>query len=178
MKIYVSGGCKNGKSMFAQKLAQNMSLDQGVPLYYVATMRPVDDEDLARIARHIKEREGWGFTTIEQSQDIDRILEAEGVEPGGSFLLDSVTALLSNEMFGTDGSFNPQAGQKVAEDLCRLAEKTENLVFVSDYIYGDGPFFDEYTECYRRGLAYIDRQVAKRCQRVMEVSYGQIVDYK
>ena len=56
--------------MYAQKIARDMSRQQGVPLYYLATMIPVDDEDRARIARHLSEREGWGFETIEQGRNI------------------------------------------------------------------------------------------------------------
>ena len=73
MHIYISGGAKNGKSYYAQRQAEALA-EGGRPLYYVATMLPTDDEDLARIARHLKEREGWGFTTIEQSHHIKRSL--------------------------------------------------------------------------------------------------------
>ena len=103
MNVFISGGCKNGKSMFAQEIARDMAREQEVPLYYLATMIPGDDEDRARIRRHIGEREGWGFTTIEQGRDILDALSQEGVDSGGVFLLDSVTALLSNEMFRPDG---------------------------------------------------------------------------
>ena len=89
MHIYISGGAKNGKSYFAQRTAQ--ALAAGVrpgelftggseaagalkrPLYYIATMMPTDEEDLARIARHLREREGWGFRTIEQSHHIEEV---------------------------------------------------------------------------------------------------------
>ena len=75
MNIFISGGAKNGKSMFAQKTAYKMAEEHGRPLYYVATMIPKDCEDEARIARHIREREGWGFTTIERGQNIAGLLE-------------------------------------------------------------------------------------------------------
>ena len=65
MNVFISGGCKNGKSMYAQKIARDMAEAQQVPLYYLATMIPVDAEDRARISRHLSEREGWGFETIE-----------------------------------------------------------------------------------------------------------------
>ena len=66
MRVFISGGCKNGKSMLAQRIA----VKQGAPLYYIATMIPYDDEDRARIRRHLKEREGWGFETIECGRNI------------------------------------------------------------------------------------------------------------
>ncbi|MGF6376309.1 adenosylcobinamide kinase/adenosylcobinamide-phosphate guanylyltransferase [Clostridiales Family XIII bacterium PM5-7] len=172
MNIFISGGCKNGKSMYAQQVAKSMAENKGVPLYYVATMIPTDDEDRSRIKRHIGEREGWGFTTLEQGKDICNAL-TDSVNAQGVFLLDSVTALLSNEMFGADGIFDEHAERRVATELLEFARRTGNTVFVSDYIYSDAKFFDEYTDRYRRALAYVDQQLAKACDQVIEVAYGQ-----
>lgn len=169
MNIVISGGCKNGKSYYAQQLAVRLAGD-GAPLYYIATMDPADEEDHARILRHRREREGWGFTTLERSCGMDS-LEADF---SGSFLLDSVTALLSNEMFLRDGTVDRMAHLRVAGDLVRLAEKCGNIVFVSDYIYSDAMKYDELTELYREGLAQIDRTLAEKCEAVIEVTYGNI----
>ena len=51
MIIYVSGGCKNGKSSLAEDWAKTLS--GGKPLYYIATMIPHDSEDNARIERPV-----------------------------------------------------------------------------------------------------------------------------
>ncbi len=75
MNYFISGGCKNGKSFHAQRIAKEMAEKTGKPLYYLATMEPHDAEDDARIARHIKERDGWGFTTIERATDICGIFD-------------------------------------------------------------------------------------------------------
>ena len=64
MRVFISGGCKNGKSYYAQQLAKHMG--QAAPLYYIATMTSTGREDDERIVAHRKEREGWGFITIEQ----------------------------------------------------------------------------------------------------------------
>ncbi len=183
MNVFISGGCKNGKSYYAQEVARDMANEKNVPLYYLATMIPVDDEDRARIKRHLKEREGWGFETIEQGQDICQCLEGhtvtgDKVDPEGVFLLDSVTALLMNEMFRMDGSVDLSAPERVAKQLVEFAKKTGNTVFVSDYIYSDAYLYEELTEEYRRGLAHIDRKLAKECRQVVEVAYGFIKEYK
>ena len=176
MNVFISGGCKNGKSMYAQRIAKRMSQEEGVPLYYLATMIPTDDEDRERITRHIGDREGWGFETIEQGIQIEKALDGE-VDAGGAFLLDSVTALLSNEMFRQDGTIDLGAGERVCKELVRFAEKTGNTVFVSDYIYSDSRVFDHYTESYRKALAIIDRTLAKTCDKVIEVAFGHIYEY-
>ena len=197
MNVFVSGGAKNGKSMFAQKTARDMAEEKGLPLYYIATMIPRDHEDRERIARHRREREGWGFETIECGEGLAGLLdgfvgatetgdeagsphrdEAAGMAPQGVFLLDSVTALLSNEMFREDGSVDHEAPERVAEDCVAFAKATKNTVFVSDYIYGDGIGYDKLSEEYRHGLAMIDRRLAQVCERVVEVSAGIVEDWK
>ena len=86
MIALVVGGAKSGKSMFAQDLAKSLNesfkiyLEEDLEvdlhenpeikngkLYYVATMNPYDLEDLKRIENHLKEREGYGFNTIEET---------------------------------------------------------------------------------------------------------------
>ncbi|MDF3000747.1 MAG: hypothetical protein K0Q48_866 [Bacillota bacterium] len=169
MNVFISGGCKNGKSYFAQSLAKWQAAENR-PLYYIATMHPVDGEDQARILRHREERQGWGFSTIEKSTEIGR-MEADFT---GSFLLDSVTALLSNEMFRRDGTIDHEAHRRIAEELTQLAQQSNRMVFVSDYIYSDAERYDELTELYRKGLAWIDRTLARVCDVVIEVAFGRI----
>ena len=174
MNVFISGGAKNGKSTFAQNLAVQMARKNKCPLYYLATMIPHDEEDRERIERHRYDRQGLGFRTIECGHDID--LEIEGRE--GVFLIDSVTALLSNEMFRSNGSVDTEASIRIAENLSRLCEKHDGLIFVSDYIYGDGVKYDELTDAYIQGLAIIDKALAKACDRVVEMTFGFPIEYK
>ena len=183
MNIFISGGCKNGKSYHAQELARSMAQESNLPLYYLATMIPRDEEDDARIRRHLSEREGWGFDTIEQGEHIcealrTKTVSGEPVDPNGVFLLDSVTALLSNEMFREDGTIDFDAPKRLTEELTNFAQETGNTVFVSDYIYSDSFAFDDFTEPYRQGLALLDRTLAKLCDQVVEVTYGYKYLYK
>ncbi len=178
MNILISGGAKNGKSYYAQRLAKETAEKHGCPLYYIATMIPRDEEDRARIRRHLAEREGWGFETLEQGRNLTDLLKDPSVDRKGAFLLDSVTALLSNEMFDEDGRYDPDAAERVAADCAAFAEATGNTVFVSDYIYGDADRYDELTENYRRSLAGIDRRLAGVCGCVLEVTAGQTVLWK
>ena len=179
MNWFISGGCKNGKSHFAQNIAREMAAESPArPLYYLATMIPHDVEDEERIARHLREREGLGFETIERGYDVSGCLKGrtvlgKPVDPQGVFLLDSVTALLSNEMF-PDGGVDLKAPQRLAEELVGFARRTGSVVFVSDYIYSDAMIYDELVEAYRRGLALIDRTLAATCDRVAEVAFGFI----
>ncbi|MDO4546199.1 MAG: bifunctional adenosylcobinamide kinase/adenosylcobinamide-phosphate guanylyltransferase [Bacillota bacterium] len=172
MNVFISGGCKNGKSYHAQRIAKEQSEQLKKPLYYIATMIPGDEEDRARIRRHISEREGWGFTTIEQGKNLTAILKDESVDKTGVFLLDSVTALLDNEMFDANGNLDPQAAGRIKRDVLDFAEATGNTVFVSDYIYSDACRYSPTVEEYRKSLATIDRALAACCGQVIEVAFG------
>ncbi|MBQ7124231.1 MAG: bifunctional adenosylcobinamide kinase/adenosylcobinamide-phosphate guanylyltransferase [Oscillospiraceae bacterium] len=175
MKVLISGGAKNGKSMFAQEIAKKLSKEGH--LWYLATMEPHDDEDDARVLRHRKERAGWGFNTAEWGRNIAS--HCGETDCKGTYLVDSVTALLSNEMFcGMSGDINREAPFKVADDLSAFSDVAENVVFVSDNIFCDAAFYDEWTDSYREGLAYVDRKLAEICDVVAEFSCGQINFYK
>ena len=81
MNYFLSGGAKNGKSSLAQRIV----CAQPGPRYYLATMIPHDDEDLLRIRRHIDDRAGLGFATVECGTDILSALRR--MDPGGAVLL-------------------------------------------------------------------------------------------
>ena len=147
MTVFLSGGCKNGKSTLAEQIAVHLS--RPGRLYYLATMIPHDEEDRARIARHVESRAGLGFQTVECGLSLEKGLQ--DADPEGSYLLASVTA---------------------------LAGRLRHIVFVSDYIYSDALAYGELTEAYRRGLAHIDRTLAAACDTVAEVSFGGRIVYK
>ena len=116
MRILLIGGGKSGKSTMAQRLAAALSGD--APRYYWATMTPHDDEDLARIHRHVADRAGMDFITVERSFDLPAALPA--LDRHGTVLFDSVTACLSEQMFPGPGAAPPAAagGGKQAEPAC------------------------------------------------------------
>lgn len=177
MKVFISGGCKNGKSFYAERVAKYQAAQKLSPLYYIATMISTGEEDDKRIKSHIAEREGMGFITIEEGRDIKNILCK--VQTCGSFILDSVTALLSNEMFPINTNvINENAHIKTANELLYLFSQIENMVIVSDYIYSDAMEYDKYTDIYRKNLAYIDRKIANEADVVIEVSFANIIVHK
>lgn len=176
MKVLISGGCKNGKSAFAEREA--MRLAAGGPLYYVATMIPFDEEDRARIRKHIAERSGKGFVTVEQPRNIAACLEK--AEPEGCFLIDSLTALLLNEQY--PHSFmdppDPGAPERCREGLLQIVRRAEHAVFVTDYIYSDAARYSRETEAFREALAFLDKALAEVCDQVIELCAGNVVYHK
>ncbi len=173
MRTFISGGCKNGKSHYAERLTAHLATD-GRPLYYIATMLPCDEEDTARISRHRVQRSDLNFITVEQPFDIGDIVNLCDTE--GSFLLDSTTALLSNEMFA-DGEYFTEIGEKISDELRLVFDKIRRITVVSDFIYADGMDYDGITEQYRKTLADLDRLCAERCETVAEFAHTLPIIY-
>lgn len=167
MTIFITGGCKNGKSTFALRQAMRLGSEKRC---YVATMLPKDEEELRCIARHREARAGMNFITSEQPYAPTECFGEVGSR--GVFLLDSVTALLSNVMFTPDGEVHLDAAAKLIDELGTFLDTAEHAVVVSDYIYCDGAEFSELTEEYRSGLAQLDIMLAQRCDVVAEICSG------
>lgn len=176
MIVFISGGAKNGKTTLGQDLT--IQLAKGNPHYYIATMIPADDEDRDRIRRHIEDRDGLGFETVEIGRDILSCLDF--IEKDSSVLLDSVTALLLNELFPDPLStvMDVKAAEACGEDLVTFAKSVKDAVIISDYIFSDAQRYDEVTETYRRCLASIDRKLASISDVVLEVSAGNVFVHK
>lgn len=176
MLIFIAGGAKSGKSHYAQDVT--VTLAHRGRHYYIATMIPTDAEDERRIEAHLRDRAGLDFETVEAPTHLTKLLDR--VDLNASFLLDSTTALFMNELFPDHESWLPDesAAERTAEEILEFAAKVRNLVVVSDCIYSDAAQYDSVTEIYRRGLALIDRRVARAADTVIEMSMGNIIVHK
>ena len=176
MTIFLSGGAKSGKSSLAQDLT--VALAEGGKRYYVATLIPSGAEDDDRIRRHLADRAGMGFETVECFRNIMDCLNT--ADRDGAFLVDSVTSLIQNALFPVEKNYEMdiEAANRCADELVEFAGTVRHAVFVSDYIYSDAEEFSESTEMYRKCLASIDRRLAAVCDTVAEVASGNPIVYK
>lgn len=168
MKILITGGCKMGKSDMAQDLTIYLSKEGA--RYYVATMIPTDHEDLSRIQKHLDNRAGLGFDTIECGRHIEDALKTNGGR--GAYLLDSVTALMANEMF-QGAVYDRDAAARILPEIRHFLDESDHAVLVFDGIYSDAAVYDEMTENYRASLAFLLRELAAVCDTVVEMTAGQ-----
>ena len=176
MTCFISGGAKCGKSSLAQDLT--VTLSEGGKRYYVATMISSGKEDEERIRRHIADRDGMGFETVECFRNILDCLDTADAD--GAFLVDSVTSLVQNALFPVEKNYEMdlEAAARCGDELMEFATKVRHVVYVSDYIYSDAERYSESTEAYRKALADIDRRLAQICDTVVEVSAGQYLVHK
>lgn len=176
MIALISGGCKNGKSSFAQDLACQLAKKTQYPPVYFATMIPCDGEDEARIKKHREDRKYLGFHTEECGKDV-----AEAAEKirGRAVLFDSLTALTANEIFLGKSDFSgliekeKYIYQKLYTDLTVLCAAAASVVFVSDGILRDGRLYDPISELYRRILASVENSLAQKSDIVYEMVAGK-----
>lgn len=173
MTVFISGGAKCGKSSIAQDLT--VALAKSGKHYYVATMIPSGEEDQERIHRHLADRAGMGFETVECFKNILSVAESDG-----TFLVDNITSLIQNALFSVEKNYEMdlEAAKRCADELIAFAKIVRHAVFVSDYIYSDAERYSESTEMYRKCLASIDRRLAEICDTVVEVSAGQMIIHK
>lgn len=176
MTVFISGGAKCGKSSLAQNLT--LALAKEGKHYYVATMISTGEEDDDRIRRHIADRAGMGFETVECFRNILDCLDK--TDKDGTFLVDSVTALMQNALFPVEKNYEMDlpAADRCAGELVTFAKTVKHAVFVSDYIYSDAERYDAATQSYRKSLAEADRRLAEVCDTVVEVAAGQTIIHK
>ncbi len=171
MLIFVLGGVKCGKSMLSQCAARYLhEKREDGKMYYVATMIPYDDEDRKRIDRHLLDRKGWGFETIEESCYFPNI--EEKIEENDVLLIDSMTAYVQNIMFGDDDIVNGINMWDIGEHVKRLSEKAGDVVVVSDYVFSDAIEYETLTERYREWLGRVHIDIAKYADVVIECAYS------
>ncbi|SHF00139.1 bifunctional adenosylcobinamide kinase/adenosylcobinamide-phosphate guanylyltransferase [Clostridium fallax] len=177
MSYLIIGGSKSGKSLYAQNLAKKLEEKDG-KLYYIATMTPFDEEDRKRIENHIKEREGYGFITIEKSTNIGDLKDT--VKSNDVVLIDCITSLLCSEMFSKESKDLKEKdwAKYISKGVIEILEICSNTIVVSDYIFSEAKRFDEFTDEFRKELASINIELAKVCNKVIECNFSNITYHK
>jgi adenosylcobinamide kinase/adenosylcobinamide-phosphate guanylyltransferase len=116
--LLVTGGCRSGKSGYAQSRAQAVAGSR----VYIATCPVVDEEMNRRIERHRQDRAGKGWETIEEPLAVADAIRAASRH--AVVLVDCLTLWITNLMFAGDRS-----RQVLDED--QMATKANELVAVA-----------------------------------------------
>lgn len=158
MLILVMGKNGSGKSAFAEKLAVRLRETR----YYIATMRPYGTEDAARVQRHIAQRAGLGFITLELPYSV-----GDAVIPAGAVaLVEDVSNLLSNAMFDKGASES-----EVLQDITMLYRRVGCVIAVTISEFDDGDYNEE-TLRYIRALKWLNQRLCALADAVIEMREG------
>lgn len=162
MKILLVGGSASSKSTYAEKLALSLNVHKR---YYLATMRPYDEECLKKIEKHKNQREGGNFITLEQYSDVGSL----SIEHDSCVLLECVCNLCANEMFDEHGNMR-DCVDKIVSDIEKLASKCEHLIVVTNDVGSDVYInYSEETKEYVKAVGNINSRLAASFDCVYEL---------
>ena len=167
MLILVTGGSGSGKSEYAEGIAVSLAERDGLPLYYIAAMKPYGEEGKRRVERHRRLRAGKGFQTVERYV----ALKGQELPEEGVVLLECLSNLTANEMFEPEGARDGTEEAVLAGEEA-LSGRSRHLVVVTNDIFSDGITYDEVTGLYQERLGHINRELAARAEQVTEVVCG------
>lgn len=159
-RVLVTGGAKSGKSRYAEMMARAFDL----PLIYIATAQPLDDEMQDRIRAH-QEQRGPDWQTEQEPLDLGGVLRR--TDGQGVRLVDCLTLWLSNLMMdGRDWNQETDA-------LCRvLLDQQSPVVLVTNEVGGGIVPVSDLSRRYRDASGVMNQRIAALADKVVLVSCG------
>ncbi len=170
MLVLITGGAASGKSAFAE----DMAISLGENRLYVATMRPVDQGCMQRIEKHRLMRAEKGFETVEAYTNLSG---ADLKSRYDVILLECLSNLLANEMYGVDSS-NGDFFERIIDGIFSLQKRAEHMIVVSNEIFSDGNSYSPETLEYIQNLGRMNRHIAALSEMAVEIVCGIPIFYK
>lgn len=181
MLIFISGGVRSGKSDLGEKYTQLLSKKALGRRIYLATAKVFDEEMARRVRRHKKIREGKGYITIEQSENISKIKNR--LQKSDTVLLDCLGTLTANEMFGEDGAeyggaAKEELSQRIFSEIMAVNAACGNLIVISNEVFSSGDDYEEPTKAYIEVLGSLHIKIAAAADTVVECAFGHSIFHK
>lgn len=138
----VVGGCKSGKSRYALKLAEKISVgaspasESPAPAaikIFVATSVPTDSEMTERVIAHKKER-GENWLTIEEPIFLSEVIK-EYSKQADLILIDCLTLWISNLLYK---DYNKEKIFKCIQELVKSIKNAESPIILVSNEVGSG----------------------------------------
>ena len=162
----LTGGARSGKSVLAVRLASRAN----VPVVFVATAEPRDEEMAERIAEHRAARPP-DWTTVEEPADIAAAVS--GAPDGAFVVVDCLTVWVSNLI--ERGAGQDEIAARAAEAAKAAVGRAEPVVVVTNEV-GSGivPMHPD-TRAYRDLMGSVNATFAAAAERVLLVVAGRVV---
>ncbi|ROL66403.1 bifunctional adenosylcobinamide kinase/adenosylcobinamide-phosphate guanylyltransferase [Pseudomonas vranovensis] len=154
----ILGGARSGKS----RLAEQLAVQSGLAVTYIATSEPLDGEMNARVQLH-RERRPAEWALIEEPLELARVLRATA-SAERCLLVDCLTLWLTNLLMLD----NPErlAAERTALLEC-LAQLPGEIILVSNETGLGVVPMGELTRRYVDEAGALHQAIAERCQRVV-----------
>lgn len=161
MLLLISGGNGSGKSHVAELIASQIAR----PRYYAATMIPYGEEGAARKAKHIRNRAGLNFSTVECPFDLSQV----HCNPGDLVLLEDLSNLLANGLFAAKPRFG---ADEVLSQVHALKARCAYLLIVTiSGLSGEG--CDDETCAYVNELNRLNEIFTSEADVTIEMHNGK-----
>lgn len=180
--IFITGGVRSGKSSFAEKIALELSKENGGQLNYFATGVASDSEMRERIAKHQSDRKSgkYRWRTIEQSQNIGE--SADYFNKEDIIIIDCVTTLLNNELFTSNQNWDEPFLAHVMKvnmtGINTIRDRAKVLIVVSNEVFHESIADNELVFSYARILGKIHQQLVKEADQAFLVEAGIPINMK
>ena len=163
--IFVTGGCRSGKSSHALELAEKISEHDKI---FIATCIPHDNEMQQRITAHKKERcESW--QTLEIPLSIADAI-TKNSKNAGVILVDCITLWLSNLLLE---NFDQEAVEKHVDKLSKALEKSKcPVVLVSNEVGAGIVPENKLARLFRDTAGFANQKIAECADRVIWMVAG------
>jgi adenosylcobinamide kinase/adenosylcobinamide-phosphate guanylyltransferase len=158
--VLIVGGVRSGKSRLAESLAEEASGAMGLPVCYLATAEPLDDEMAVRIKAH-QARRPAAWSTVEEPTGAAAVIRRESARH--VILVECLTLLLSNWM---RDPMDAQTFTTRSTDLVDAVRTASNPVIVVSNEVGLGVVpVNAMARQYADWLGLLNQQIAAVCGR-------------
>lgn len=159
--ILVTGGCRSGKSGFAERLALGFSKNP----VYLATARIWDEEFRQRVLRHQRNR-GEEWTTIEEEKALSR-----HDMRGRVVVVDCVTLWCTNFFFDGQVSID-ETLEAIKEEFERLVSQEAVFIFITNELGMGGTSDNEVQRKFTDLQGWVNQYIASRADEVVLMVSG------
>ena len=177
--IFVTGGIRSGKSLFAEKITSQL----GQRVVYIATSLVEDDEMRVRVELH-RERRSENWRTVEEALDVAAAITGHGADCD-VIMIDCLTVLISNLMFHHQDKMEmnrKELQEEILHQISSLAmaakEVNANVVVVSNEV-GLSLVSDNYLgRLFQDVVGLANQIVAGQADEAYFVAAGYPIDLK
>ncbi len=163
----VLGGARSGKSRYAEQVA----IESGMPVIYIATAEAGDEEMHARIEQHRQDRpQQW--QTVEEPIKLAEVIQQYNAS-NSCLLVDCLTLWLTNILFNKQGNEQKSLFEQESQALFKaLAAYSGQLIMVSNEVgLGIVPI-DKMTRRFVDEAGFLHQKIASLCDKVVLVTVG------
>lgn len=172
----ITGGCRSGKSHYAQRLAENA----GKRRLFIATAPVLDEEMRRRVAQHKEMRRGRGWKTREEILDLVGCLRQANRQ--NVVLCDCLTLWVNNLLYAASQNGTTLEEEDIAQrsrEVCATARNiSARVVFVTNEVGMGIVPADEISRRFRDLAGRCNQEIAAAADSVILIVSGLPIQLK